>query len=432
MSTPSTSSSTSICFGTDGVRGPAGTFPINDAGAFQIGNGVGAWANQGAPATVYIGWDTRWSSADLAHAAARGVAAAGGNAVLLGVVPTAAVSCAVAADKADAGIMVTASHNPAADNGLKVLVRGGGKPSPEDIQQLERAFSRSTAVAGGSTSPHSTPLQAWFAALPTVDLRGLVLWVDAAHGAAYEAAPAAFSARGATVLLRASTPNGHNINDAVGAVHPPTPDEVAKIGAHLYIGLDGDADRIVLVDPIGGELDGDDILWFTCNSSTAPVVGTVMSNGGLGAALGGRLVRAPVGDANVALAMQEHQAPVGAEPSGHVLFADGLPTGDGVYTALRVLAAIRGDTGRPVLPLTRKDWSRWPVASTSVRFSGPRVALDALTSIRAAENAGNRVVVRYSGTEPLLRILVEGPDTPEGGPTPFASAIAQQFRSLLG
>jgi phosphoglucosamine mutase len=159
------------------------------------------------------------------------------------------------------------------------------------------------------------------------------------------------------------------------------------------------------------------------------VVGTVMSNGGLEAALGGRLVRAPVGDQHVAAAMVAHQAQVGAEPSGHVLFADGMPTGDGLYTALRVLAALRGADGRPRLPLHATGWARWPLATKDVRFAGPRVPLSQLSAPGAATEAGNRVVVRYSGTEPKLRILVEGTGQGDASPAAWADRIAAEFEA---
>ena len=192
--------------------------------------------------------------------------------------------------------------------------------------------------------------------------------------------------------------------------------------AALGIALDGDADRVLFVDPQHGLLDGDDLIWMMASRVDGPLVGTVMSNGGLGVALGDRLLRSKVGDANVAALMQSSGARVGAETSGHVLFSDGMPTGDGLYAALRLFAAVNGR-----LPLPSSGWSRWPVEKTNIRFSGPRVPLERLTTRQEAEAAGNRTVVRYSGTEPKLRILVEGVHDAKG----HTEAIAAQFRRLL-
>jgi phosphoglucosamine mutase len=156
-----------------------------------------------------------------------------------------------------------------------------------------------------------------------------------------------------------------------------------------------------------------------------------MSNGGLEAALGGRLVRTPVGDKHVAAALARTGAQVGAEPSGHVLFQDGLPTGDGLYTALRVLATLAGAEGRPPLPLPAGGWTRWPVAQDAVRFQGDRVPLERLSSPAAAQAAGNRLVVRYSGTEPKLRILVEGQGAGDDAPAAWVARIRAEFEAAL-
>lgn len=406
-----------IRFGTDGVRGPAGSWPITNEGAARIGGGTVAALGR----TVFVGRDTRESGPELVAAVMAGVQAAGGIAVDAGVLPTAALSCLVKARGGAAAVMVTASHNPWEDNGLKVLRGDGRKPSPDDAAALEAAFAtHHAAPQGGEQRRDEAPLQPWKDTLPDVNLTGRTFLVDAAHGAAHSCAPAALEARGATVVRVGCAPSGRNINHGVGATHPPDRSVVAEAGAELGICLDGDADRVVLVHPTLGLLDGDDILWLLGRDGTT-VVGTVMSNGGLDAALGGRLVRARVGDKHVAAKMVEHDAPIGAEPSGHVLFADGMPTGDGTYAALRVLAAIGDrDLGAAV-----QGWQRWPVAQKNVRFSGERVPLDALTSLAAAEAAGNRFVVRYSGTEPKLRILVEG-DAAED----WVARIAAEFVAL--
>ena len=418
-----------IRFGTDGVRGPSGTWPITTTGAETIGAGLASWLTHvhQAPPTVLVGRDPRASGPELVAAILRGVARCGGHGVDLGVLPTAAVSCAVERLGAASGVMVTASHNPAADNGIKVLGLGGRKLSKSEATALEGWFERPVDRNGGKSSTADAPLAAWDAWLPRVRLDGLTILVDAAHGAGSSCAPAALARMGARVLRRGCAPDGHNINDGVGALHPPTRDEVAAAGAQLAICLDGDADRVALVCPERGLLDGDDLLWLMRGLFAGPIVGTVMSNGGLEEALAGRLVRSPVGDAHVAAAMRETNAQMGAEPSGHVLFADGMPTGDGLYAALRVLEAAAGTDGVPVLPLASEGWRRWPVVQTNIRFQGERVPLAALGSIATAQEAGNRLVVRYSGTEPKLRILVEGHADPEG----HVAAIVADFRARL-
>jgi len=417
-----------IRFGTDGVRGPSGTWPITTAGAHAIGAGLASWLSGSSAPHILVGRDPRASGDTLVQAILDGIAACGARATNLGVLPTAAVSCAVHARGAQAGVMVTASHNPAADNGIKVLGPGGRKLTKAEATELESWFDRPATAAGGTIDTDPDPLGPWRAWLPTVNLDGLTILVDAAHGAGAECAPAALEAMGATVVRRGCAPDGTNINDGVGALHPPHAEAVAAAGAQLAICLDGDADRVALVCPHNGLLDGDDLLWLMRTLFAGPIVGTVMSNGGLEAALDGRLVRSPVGDAHVAAAMRETGARLGAEPSGHVLFTDGMPTGDGLYAALRVLEAAADGSGRPVLPLASGGWSRWPVVKTNVRFTGDRLDLDTLDSIAAARAAGNRLVVRYSGTEPKLRILVEGQASPEA----HVQAIADEFRARKG
>ena len=384
-----------IVFGTDGVRGRAGDWPITEEGAFIIGRAVAAWCGQGP---VYVGRDTRASGEALADAVIAGLIAGGSDARDGGIMPTAAVSCAVASTDSAAGIVLTASHNPWQDNGLKVLDAGGRKPV--DVDRLEGLFETAPQPGGGKRTTPDEPLAAWWYSMPVLDLRGVSILLDCAHGAAAYAAPDVLEAMGARVVRRGCQPDGHNINDGVGALHPPTDLEGCDVG----FCLDGDADRIMLLDE-RGVLDGDDILWMLAATTSGPVVGTVMTNGGLERALGSRLLRAKVGDKHVAAMMRSSGALVGAETSGHVLFADGMPTGDGLYSALRVLA---GEDGRPRLPLPVEGWKRLPVRQCSIRYTGARRPLQDLTTPDAARASGQRVVIRYSGTEPVLRILVEG------------------------
>ncbi|MFM2245794.1 MAG: phosphoglucosamine mutase [Pseudomonadota bacterium] len=423
-----------IRFGTDGLRGPAHAWPLDADGARTVGLGLARQlqpAHPAAPARVLLGRDTRESGPLLVAALAEGLAAGGAAPIDAGVLPTAGLSALCVARGAAAALMVTASHNPWTDNGVKVLGPDGRKY--DHAAALEAIFDALLGQGGPPAAAGAAPvvvvdpdpLGPWRDALPWPRLDGLRLLLDAAHGAAWSCAPAALEARGATVVRRGCAPTGRDINAGVGALHPPSPAEVRAAGCALAICLDGDADRVVLVDPVAGQLDGDDLLWLLCRDSGAPVGGTIMCNGGLEAALGGRLRRSAVGDQPLWREMVASGAPVGAEPSGHVLFTDGMPTGDGLYAALRVLAAVAGPGGAPRLPLPVGGWTRWAQASRTLP-AGRRPPLSALASVAAAEAAGMRTVVRYSGTEPILRVQVEGPQAPE----PWAEAIAAEFLRL--
>ncbi len=417
-----------IRFGTDGIRGPAGRWPLDAEGAELAGRAIAEWCGGGE---VIVGHDGRASGPFLVSRLGLGLRAGGATVLDAGVLPTAALSAAVPARGAAAGVMVTASHNPASDNGVKVLGPDGRKL--EDAGPVERLCDDPPPPrppeAWGLLDSLPDPTRAWREAMPAVDLGGRRILLDCAHGAAAAHAPAVLRERGAELALRGCAPDGRNINDGVGALHPPTPEEVAAAGCELAICLDGDADRLVLVDARLGRLDGDDLLWLLAARVDGPLVGTVMSNGGLEAALGGRLLRAPVGDRHVARLMREHGARVGAEPSGHVLFADGLPTGDGLYTALRVLAACDGDLG------AARGWTRWPVARLDLRYGEVALPAEArpdpaaLPAVAAARARGLRVVARYSGTEPVFRVLVEGPE--EAAARAAAEAVARDFRAAL-
>jgi len=390
-----------IRFGTDGIRGPAGSWPLDEDGARGIGAAIARWARVGDEAPlVIVGRDTRESGPALVAAMLEGLSRGGARALDGGVMPTAAVSCAVEAHGAQAGVVITASHNPWRDNGVKVLAPGGGKLlDPDPLEQELR--SPGPDHPGGSIEPLADPLGPWLASLPRLDLTGLLLLVDAAHGAASQCAPAALESMGARLVRVGCAPDGRNINDQVGALHPPT----ELHGAALGICLDGDGDRLTMLVPGHGPLDGDDLLYLLDDGG--PVVGTVMSNAGLEAALQGRLIRTPVGDRHVALAMAEHDARVGGEPSGHLILAGGPPTSCGLYTALAVLARHADAQGRPRLPLPVDGWTRWPQARRNVAVRAPTVEVEAASQARAA---GMRVLVRASGTEALVRVMVEGRD----------------------
>ncbi len=381
-----------IRFGTDGVRGPADQWPIDAVGAERIGAGIAAWTNSG---TVLVGRDTRESGERLEKHLIQGLVAGGSKVQRLGVVPTAAVSAAVfAQSEAQAGIMITASHNAWKDNGIKVVDENGEKLLNPNA--LVSHFSDPPRNGQGTVLAHPNPLAAWRSHLPTVDLHGWRILVDAAHGACAVAAPEALRQAGAEVVTVGCTPDGRNINAGVGAMHPP----VDIQDCDLAICLDGDGDRLVMVHPHHGTLDGDDLLWMLSRDTKDTVVGTVMTNGGLEKALQGRLVRTAVGDAKVWAEMLRIGSPLGGEPSGHIMLRDGMPTSDGLYTAMRILAKSKNHT----LPID--GWNRRPQTLKNVRNAKPDTNL---VEIREAENNGCRVLVRASGTEPLVRIMVEGP-----------------------
>ncbi len=394
-----------IRMGTDGIRGPAGVWPLDARGARRVGRAVAEIAR----GPVAVAWDTRESGPALAEALVAGLLAGGVDAWLAGVLPTPALSCAVPALGAARGVMITASHNPWMDNGFKVLGPDGAKEPDEEGLSAALDAELADATRPGSSTTLDDAARPWRERLPRPDLRGARLLLDCAHGAGAPHAPEVLRDLGAELELRGVRPDGRNINEGVGALHPPR-----EIGAcDLAICLDGDADRLALVDR-EGPLDGDDLLWRFAGERPGPVVGTLMSNGGLEHALGGRLIRVPVGDRNVAEGMRASGAWIGAEPSGHVLFSDGLPTSCGLYTALRALAGGLDLRAGP-------RWARWPQALRNVRS---RRALETLRCPQEAREAGNRVLVRYSGTEPLIRVLVEGPD-----PERWADAIAAEISS---
>jgi len=419
-------------FGTDGVRGPYGGPVMNEDFVARLGSAAARWsAARGAQAgRVLIGRDTRASGAPLTRAFAAGLATAGAGPVSLGVIPTPAVSRAVRLGGAALGAVVTASHNPASDNGIKLFGPGGAKLGDADEAEIESLILPSERIAelrdgdlGGEAATESY-VAAAAQLLPGGSLRGWRVAADTANGATCATTPTVLQALGADVAAVGNRPDGSNINDRVGSEHPELlAGLVVSAGARLGIAHDGDGDRCVLCDECGHVLDGDEILAILATHALArgtlagkTLVVTVQSNMGLDAAVrsaGGRVVRTAVGDRYVAEAMVETGASLGGESSGHVICRDFGPTGDGLVAALRVISVML-ETGRPLSEL-RRILVRFPQLSRAlaVREKRPLGSLARLTeAVRAAEEgfAGKgRVLVRYSGTEPKLRLLVEGP-----------------------
>lgn len=405
-------------FGTDGIRGPAGRFPIHAPVAWALGRVLG---RDGA--TVLLARDSRSSGPGLVSALARGVRAAGGRAVSVGLLPTPALSVLLAGGHGTWGVMVTASHNPPADNGLKVLAASGRKLDDDEQQGIEQALNGALPDApvlepGVESHPRHEEARALYlrAVLERLPagrwLEGAKIVVDGSFGAGSHTGPALLEALGAQVVPLACQPDGDRINVGVGATAPAALAEcVVAEGAHAGLALDGDADRGIMVSASGRVLDGDAMLYLLAQG--AAVVGTVMSGGGLEEALAARgieLVRTPVGDRHVDAAVHGRDLRVGAETSGHVCLIDGLPTACGALSCLRVLV------GGVDLDARLVDYHPWPRVQHNVRVThrppldSVPALVDAQRQVQARLGDTGRILLRYSGTEPLLRVLVEGRD----------------------
>ena len=403
-----------------------------------------------------LGGDTRESTPAMAADIASGLEESGCAVAFAGVVPTPAVAELVLALRAGAGISISASHNPHEDNGVKVFGSDARKWPDEKEEALEETLqadepsAAEVAVPAGDARrpPPVDPslseiyLTRLLGRLPR-KLHDVTALLDAGNGAAYRLGPQALERAGCTVTSIADRPDGRNINADCGALHPDgMARETRRRGAGLGVALDGDADRAIFSDETGRLLDGDDVLWIVATRWKAEgrltnggVVGTVMSNFGLEAALAREGIpfhRAAVGDRNVAQLMAETGSVLGGETSGHILFAPLSPSGDGIQTAL-VVAAILSDSGRPLSALAALV--KTPQALRNVRVSRRQPIEDspalsgALRKAEAALDGRGRVFLRYSGTEPLLRILVEGIDEREV--TAIADGLEKAARSAL-
>ena len=417
-------------FGTDGVRGPYGGPIINEDFAARLGFAAASWLPQRG--RVLIGRDTRFSGPALETAVARGLRAAGADPVSLGVVPTPAVSRAVRFEGAMLGVVITASHNPAEDNGIKFFGPSGVKLTDDQELALERLLPDDLPGRGNAeaapreilTRAATDYMSAAQGLLPVGGLRGWRIVVDTANGATCATTPAVLRAFGAEVIGIGNAPDGRNINAGVGSEHPEKlAARVTVENARLGIAHDGDGDRCVICDERGGVLDGDEVLTILATHALAQrqlandtLVVTVQSNLGVDAAVGmagGRVLRTAVGDRYVIERMLAAGATLGGESSGHIIFSDLASTGDGLVAALKVIEVMCA-TGRPLSEL-RRVLKKFPqvTAALSVREKKPLEELAQLTAAIQALEAGfgtqGRVLVRYSGTEAKLRLLVEGP-----------------------
>lgn len=423
-------------FGTDGVRGQANTWPMTAELALRLGAAAGCYFNRGGENghRVVIGKDTRRSCYMLENALTAGLTSTGMNVLLLGPVPTPAVGFLTRSMRADVGIMISASHNPATDNGIKFFGPDGFKLSDEAEAAIE-------AIVGNTIEP-AEPLKIGRAkriddglgryveyaktTLPRgASLRGLKVVVDCANGAAYKAAPEVLWELGAEVIALGVAPDGFNINRDVGSTSPRAAAEtVVANGAHIGICLDGDADRVVIIDEHGQIADGDQIMALLARRwaeeerlNDGTLVATVMSNLGLERYLKGhglRLERTAVGDRYVVERMREKGYNLGGEQSGHIVMTDYATTGDGLIAGLQVLLAMV-EQGEPASRLTRQ-FEPVPQLLRNVRFASGQVPMEAesvISAIRAAEvrlNGCGRLLIRKSGTEPLVRVMAECED----------------------
>lgn len=423
-------------FGTDGIRGRVGDAPVTPDFMLKLGWATGkVFASEdGTKPTVVIGKDTRVSGYMLESALQAGLVAAGANVKLLGPLPTPGIALLTRTQKAEAGIVISASHNPYFDNGIKFFNGQGSKLSDElelqieamidspmvtvDSEQLGKA-SRIVDAAGRyveyckSTFPDE------------LSLKGMKLVIDCAHGATYHIAPAVFEELGATTIVIGATPDGYNINDGVGSTEPAALQaKVLEEGADIGIAFDGDGDRLQMVNANGQLLTGDDVLYVLAmhrlanGDSDAGIVGTLMTNMGLELALeagGLRLARAKVGDRYVKELMVAEGWSLGGESSGHIICGDLSTTGDGVIAALQVLAAVRA-SGKSLEALA-SGFNPLPQVLVNVRITKgfdltahPAIA-EACGRVESELEGRGRLLLRSSGTEPVIRVMVEGDET---------------------
>ena len=421
-------------FGTDGIRGRVGQSPITPDFVLRLAHAVGRVlrASEADP-VVLIGKDTRISGYMLESALESGFNSAGVDVVLLGPVPTPAVAYLTRAQRASLGVVISASHNPFEDNGIKFFSAQGSKLPDEWEMAVESALQEppqwADSAALGKTRRLDDAAGRYIefckSTFPTsLSLKGLRIVVDAAHGAAYQIAPKVFHELGADVVAIGCAPDGLNINQGVGATHlQALVEAVHTHQADVGIALDGDADRLQVVDASGRLFNGDELLYLMANERLARgqrvpgVVGTLMTNLAVEVALRERgvdFVRAKVGDRYVLEALNERGWLLGGEGSGHLLFLDKHTTGDGIISALQVLSALRR-ADRSLADATA-DMQLWPQTLLNVRirpgydWQASRELMSAKESAEAELGQQGRVLIRPSGTEPLLRVMVEARD----------------------
>ena len=418
-------------FGTDGIRGEVGRPPITADFFLKLGWAAGTVLAGGKRGKIVIGKDTRISGYMFESVLEAGLTAAGVDAVLLGPMPAPAVAHLTRTLRATAGIVISASHNTYSDNGIKFFTEDGGKLSDDVELAIESAIGSTMQTVSSTDIGKAVRIDdaagryiefCKSTVPPDLTLQGLRIVVDCAHGATYHIAPRVFAELGAEVVSIGCAPNGLNINDGFGPLAPSAlRDAVRERRADLGIAFDGDGDRVMMIDAGGEIVDGDELLFIIAEDRHAggrlngSVVGTVMTNRGLEVALRSRgidLHRANVGDRHVMELMREHGALVGGESSGHIICLDRATTGDGIVSALQVLHALVR-SGR-TLSEARQGMSKYPQMLRNIRLAkrvdldSDGVLQDAIAAVEADLGTDGRVVLRLSGTEPIVRIMVEG------------------------
>lgn len=423
-------------FGTDGIRGKANSFPMTPDVAMKVGMAVGhLFRHTGQARRVVIGKDTRRSGYMLENALVAGFTATGMDVFLLGPIPTPAVAMLCRSLRADIGVMISASHNPYYDNGIKLFGPDGFKLSDDLEIQIEKMIEEdmsSLLVSHGDVGKAKRVdgdiyryIEFAKRTLPrNLSLDGLRVVVDCANGAAYKVAPAALWELGAEVITINDKPNGININEDCGSTHPiGLIRKVHEVRADVGIALDGDADRVLLVDETGTVIDGDQLMAVIAQSwarsgrlQGGGIVATIMSNLGLERFLTDHhlsLARTKVGDRYVVEHMRANGFNVGGEQSGHIVLSEFSTTGDGLVSALQILACVQ-EEGRPLSEVCRK-FEPVPQLLKNVRFTGGKplenkLVKSAIEDAQSRLGDNGRLVIRPSGTEPLIRVMAEGDD----------------------
>lgn len=455
---PAKSRSSPNLFGTDGVRGTANIHPMTAEIALRLGQAAAhVFRRDESRHKIVIGKDTRLSGYMIENALVAGITSMGVDALLIGPLPTPGVAYITRSLRADAGIVITASHNPFEDNGIKFFRNDGYKLDDEVERRIEDLVSgteldrcRATAQDVGKAFRIDDALGRYVEfvkkAFPAgAELEGMTIAIDAANGAAYKATPCVLRELGAKIHVFNNTPNGLNINFGCGSTHPEEISRrVKETGADIGIAHDGDADRLMLCDEAGNIVDGDEVLAIAGTDCLArnqlrhnTLVATIMSNMGLDECIGqwgGRVVRAKVGDRYVIDEMRRHGYNVGGEQSGHIIFADYTTTGDGIISALQVLRTMI-ETGKPLGEL-RRVMHRYPQKQVNIIVRN-RKPLEDLPRVQAALRdaetrlaGAGRVLLRYSGTEPKIRLLLESRNG--SGLDTLADRIASAIDEELG
>lgn len=434
-------------FGTDGIRATIGMAPLTAPDLHRMGYALGAWIVQryGEHATVLIGHDTRLSCAFVKSTLKSGLLAHPVYLIDAEELPTpAVVQLAMYHEKIDCGIIISASHNPFQDNGIKLIDGTKGKLSAEHEQEITELFETCDLTYrydqpgqerywGLAKQAYADRICSFF---PTDILQGKKIVLDCANGAAYELAPTIFRRLGAEVITFAAEPNGKNINVACGAVHPESLQKlVLDHHADAGFAFDGDADRVIAINAAGQVKDGDDIIALLLDhpryNNMETVVGTVMSNKGFEVWLNAKnrsLIRTPVGDKYIAQALRKEKLLIGGEQSGHIILADYLPTGDGIFTALRIMESciLNNNIGM-------KTFNHFPqqLINVYVKQKQDLSSEPFATIVRTYEQKllNGRLLVRYSGTEPLLRIMVE--DSTAEHALKIAQDLAAEIKTAL-